>query len=545
VSSLLNARQQRISPIELAAFAASSFFVVYGTLSRSLGVGLLKGSLGCPISPDVANVLPIQPTSDKFEAIVGQSIRRAARFVPGNHNCLSQAIAGKELLRILGRDSQIVIGFEADRKVVRFESHAWLVTDNGIVVGGEIAHQFNPVSIYSSSQPTRESNQVGPREQLILLVRGELRRRLFGEEFGGLSHPDTGIVELASSHRVTGFIANQVYLKESSERLGGVLRGAAKSQAIAGLTQVRDTVEVSSVFKEAGIRHLNIKGASLAVLSSRGMAERGGGDVDILVEEKDVPAAHFLLVNHGFSPKAAFTPMVGEAWKFWAFRDRELTYKRDQLFVDLHWRISKNGGLTADISKQLERSVEVKLGGDQVPSLSLGDALVAAAVHNYLDFCQNLRGLIDIVYLGNNTTIQIPIDTPPGGKQLLADTLEFVRGLLGDDLLQEIPGLPTPSRSGVAYLQKLWHRNSLLPLAEARSTYRGGEIIASLRHALRYGASLKEVLRFTLKVSLAFPDYQKGKKSTSVWSAFFHRAYELFSGRVPHIQARRKSRRGD
>ena len=544
MSSLLNARQQRISPVELAAFVASSFLVVCGTLSRSLGVGLLKGSLGRPISADVAKVLPIQPTSDKFEAIVGQSIRRASRFVPGNHNCLSQAIAGKKLLQILGRESQIVIGFEANRKAVRYESHAWLVTDNGIVVGGEIAHQFNPVSIYSSSQPTRKSQEEVPRDQLILLVRGELRRRLFGEKFEARSNLDPGIVESATSHRVTGFVANQVYLEGSFEEFGEALRGAAKSQAIAGLTQVRDTVAVSSIFKEAGISHLNIKGASLSVLSARGIAERGGGDVDILVDEKDIPAAHLLLVKHGFSPKAAFTPMVGKAWKFWAFRERELTYKRDRLFVDLHWRISKSGGLTSDTSKQLQRSVEVKLGGGQVPTLSLGDALVAASVHNYLDFCHNLRGLLDIVFLGNSTTIQIPIDAPIGGKQLLADTLEFVKGLLGDDLLPEIPGLPSPSRSGVAYLNKLWSRNSLLPLAEAMSTYRGGELISRLRHELRYRASFKEALRFFLKSSLAFPDYQEGKQSTSIRKAFLHRAYELFSGRVPHIQARRESRRG-
>ena len=534
---------RNITVFEFALFATSSIFVIYGTLIRKLGAKSLRESLGRPVALNEVENFPTGPSLDRLELLLGKAVRRAARFIPGNHNCLSQAIAGQKLLGLFGKECHVAIGFDAHRKSERFESHAWLFTPHGVVLGGEVAHNFTPVSVHSNLPISASFQNRSQRDALVRIVKQALNKKLGGERSGSPVTLNSGLLEFASIHRLSGFIAEYTGSEVLQDELSHRLNDAAKVQAIAGLSQVRDSETVSFKFSESGIRHVVIKGATLAVLSGRGMTERGGGDVDILVLQRDIPAAHALLLREGFLPLAAFIPKVGFAWRFWAFRDRELSYQKDGIFVDLHWKVSKNAGLTPNTLVQLERSVPIELGRKHVPSLYAGDALVSAAVHNYLDFCQNLRGILDVVFLARNTSLVIPPDTPPGGKQLLADTLGFASDLLGQDFLTGIGGIPSPSKSGVAYLTKLWRRNSLGPLAEAKSTYPLGELLARLAHELRYHASFKEALRFILKVSLAFPKYEVNQKATTVWGALFHRGYELFSGRIPHIQARENSQR--
>ena len=538
----MTARRSNITPLELALLAASSFFVIYATFSRTFGIDRLRDSLGGTLTADALEQIPAHPTLNKFEILVGKSITRVARLLPGNHNCLSQAIAAKRLLQVFRRESRIVIGLDQNRKSVKFESHAWLITHHGIVVGGEVAHRFTPVSIYSNSQASKEARGNNHLNDLLRITKKGLRKALREEALESIDPLNPAILELVEMHRVSGFIWQHGDFEEAPKQLKVLLSNAAKTQAFSGLTQALQGPEISSIFSEFGIRHVVIKGSTLAVLTGRGMSERGGGDVDLLVQEADVPAAHRLLLHHGFSPKVAFAPREGFAWRFWAFRDRELTYKNERFLVDLHWRVSKNGGLTGNTSAQVQRSVQIEIGGRRLPSLYSGDALIAASVHNYLDFCQNLRGLIDIVFLSNHTNLKIPGDAPREGKQLLADTLEFARALFGRDLIPAIDGLPAPSKKGVAYLLKLWHRNSLLPLVEAKSTYPGSDLFSGLAHALRYNLTFKETLRYFAKVSLAFPAYQEGRETTSIFGALYHRILELVLGKIPHIQARRNSK---
>ncbi|TGR19325.1 lasso peptide biosynthesis B2 protein [Mesorhizobium sp. M8A.F.Ca.ET.202.01.1.1] len=68
--------------------------------------------------------------------LVAWGVAAAARFVPGA-TCLTQALSGQYLLARKGNASNIRIGIERGTGE-QLKAHAWLVSDNHIVLGGSI-----------------------------------------------------------------------------------------------------------------------------------------------------------------------------------------------------------------------------------------------------------------------------------------------------------------------------------------------------------------------------------------------------------------------
>lgn len=66
---------------------------------------------------------------------VAWGVAAAARFVP-YATCLTQALSGQYILARQGNESTIRIGIE--RGTGELKAHAWLVSDNHIVLGGSI-----------------------------------------------------------------------------------------------------------------------------------------------------------------------------------------------------------------------------------------------------------------------------------------------------------------------------------------------------------------------------------------------------------------------
>lgn len=535
----------KITPKSLLFFLLASALVIKSSIEKNLGAGPLRKALGVASPPGFEATSSLNQTTDPLEMLVGKSIRRAAKFVPGTHNCLSQALAGQALLMRLNRSSQIIIGFNPNTKRERFESHAWLLTPSGIVVGGEIAKDFKTVTVYSrpDSQGSSETRNLRTDlNNLLSLTKASLSLQLgLNAKSAKGSMVDFSTMTLAKHHRVSGLIADSELGRQSTFSTVSQHSQALRSEAMSGLRLVHETQQISKLFRDHRIPHLVFKGVALATLSNRNLTARGAGDVDVLIDYLDVPRAHRMLTSAGFRPKVAFEPKEGTMWKFWAFRDRELGYFKDRLILDLHWRIPKNESLTASTVSQLSRATVVSIAEVNVPTLSPGDALVAAAVHNYLDFCQNLRGVMDIVYLANLRNIRIEDDVPDSGKQLLADTLEFVRRLLGEEIIPSLPGIPAASEKRVRYLLKMWEKNAVLPLVQANVKFRGGELLGRFEHTVRYGFSFKEVARFFAKVMLDFPDYHAKGGSTSVFGALSYRFGQLVTGSIPHLRARRES----
>lgn len=64
---------------------------------------------------------------------IAEAIRLAARYLPGS-TCLPQALAAHFLLSLYGHAARFHIGV-ARREDGRFEAHAWVADDSGVLVG--------------------------------------------------------------------------------------------------------------------------------------------------------------------------------------------------------------------------------------------------------------------------------------------------------------------------------------------------------------------------------------------------------------------------
>lgn len=111
-----------------------------------------------PATPPLASLaFPATHELTQTENSISLAAKRASYWLPGEHNCLSQAIAGHAMLTQRGVRAPIVIGMKQAEGSSEWETHAWLVGAHGIVLGGEIAGQFTPTTIYHGRKSARVS----------------------------------------------------------------------------------------------------------------------------------------------------------------------------------------------------------------------------------------------------------------------------------------------------------------------------------------------------------------------------------------------------
>jgi hypothetical protein len=91
--------------------------------------------------------ITIEPSPARYTL----AVTRAARLVPAG--CLPQAIAAHCLLRREGQPSRVVFGVAHD-KDGGLDAHAWLCDDGGILLGGETAKHYRPLTPLRSPRPS-------------------------------------------------------------------------------------------------------------------------------------------------------------------------------------------------------------------------------------------------------------------------------------------------------------------------------------------------------------------------------------------------------
>lgn len=347
--------------------------------------------------------------------------------------------------------------------------------------------------------------------------------------------------EVALHHRVESLLVDHAAELGLEEATLALFMEQARAQHMAGLLLVKSTFAVGELFTRHSFDFLIFKGVPLSVLSGRKPSSRGAGDIDVLIHPRDVPRAHAVLMSEGFRPKIAFAPQDGRAWNFWSFRERELSYRKDGIFIDLHWRVPKNAHHFPDTKAVLARKSEISIGKGSLKTLSPGDSLAACAIHIYLDYCQNLRLFTDLVFLSRLPGNRLPEDLPLPGRQLVSDVLEFARRLLHESVIPQVPGTLDPIERNVQFLQRMWSGNSGLNLLQAGSTSRAGEAVGRFGHWMRYGGSLREILRFASWAFFGFPEAKGHKVTTSFWEALTFRTLQVVSGNLPYLKERRKN----
>lgn len=93
---------------------------------------------------------PKNPKNVDWEYVdrVSESVRNVSKVSPFNFKCLIQSSVGKYFIAQERIDSTIYFGVKKDESQ-NLKAHAWLRVGPKIVLGGEVADQYNVVSRYS------------------------------------------------------------------------------------------------------------------------------------------------------------------------------------------------------------------------------------------------------------------------------------------------------------------------------------------------------------------------------------------------------------
>jgi hypothetical protein len=158
--------------------------------------------------------------------------------------------------------------------------------------------------------------------------------------------------------------------------------------------------QVLQALTDAEIAFLVLKGPALAHAVYPAPGLRAFGDLDVMVRERDMLAAHAVLIEHGLIPRQALDripPKLTSACTTYelVYRDRSTDFVLEMHFDDL-----LNAGLVShDLDGYWERSVLVTLPGEVVRTLSLEDHLLHLCAHMHYHGYVKLNWFSDVAFI--------------------------------------------------------------------------------------------------------------------------------------------------
>lgn len=221
-----------------------------------------------------------------------------------------------------------------------------------------------------------------------------------------LTGPDltpADLVELVVRHRVVGVVAPNAARLGLDDEVAHTLTDLHRREVVKALTMMRSAVLASEALTTAGIDHLVVKGAPLAVLQGRTPTARGGGDVDLWVDRDRVRAAVATLAEAGWTWRGDGIPMSlppgGWHARLSAWFKSEVSLRHGTaLPIDLHWRLGRGWReLPLRFDEAWSRSGPATGVGPTVRTTSPVDSVRHLACHATGDVWAELRHVVDFV----------------------------------------------------------------------------------------------------------------------------------------------------
>jgi hypothetical protein len=220
--------------------------------------------------------------------------------------------------------------------------------------------------------------------------------------------PSEDLLTAIRRHRLELILQGDLLVSALLPQLAGRLNALAKAETMAALGLASLTRELAALFEQAGIPMLVIKGVPLSLQTTGSLTARGRGDLDLLVDPRQVGAAIELLQREGFvlpyGPTCVGDPSLQGHYSRWV--SIELSLRRDhhqqRQWIDLHWHPSHVREVLPrfdDLWKQRER---VKINDQAVVTLPNPWAFVHACCHAMTDRWSSLRHLVDVERLSRS-----------------------------------------------------------------------------------------------------------------------------------------------
>lgn len=191
-----------------------------------------------------------------------------------------------------------------------------------------------------------------------------------------------------------------------------------------------ESLALSDLLREEKLPTLSFKGPELASIAYQDSTLRPFGDIDLLVQLKNVPRVSALLESQGYRLKAE-----GDWERFFV--------KDGGLGIDLHWKLGPEWLPPSDSFEDMwDRSQQVAVGSTTVTTLATEDLLVVMAILLTRDVVRRRQRLIQICDAALLVRSQPSIDWPLvlergqrlGARRMLLFQVALAHLVLGPDL---------------------------------------------------------------------------------------------------------------
>lgn len=180
-------------------------------------------------------------------------------------------------------------------------------------------------------------------------------------------------------------------------------RAIARARSLTGLRLAilyRAVGATLSGLVEAGLDPIVLKGAALGQLVYPDPTMRTFGDLDLLLRERDVLAAHRALLAQGFEADQDPTDLPPRLVPQISVYELKYWHRARQLLVEIHVDDPFSSGLAArDLDGYWLRAVPIDVGGVRVKALSLDDQVLQLCTHAHYHSYMRLNWLSDLAFI--------------------------------------------------------------------------------------------------------------------------------------------------
>jgi Uncharacterised nucleotidyltransferase/Transglutaminase-like superfamily len=291
------------------------------------------------------------------------------------------------------------------------------------------------------------------------------------------------------------------------EEPAAALRVCARENAQTCLGRTAHLILLNHLFQERGIDVRIFKGIPLAITAYQDACLRDVGDIDLLVEEKDIFQAGEILRAQGYErcePQARLTP---RRLRSYLAHQKDFSYEHpgDGVVIDLHWRLFRNRFLPANAGLAEVGQEWLVLGAERIATLPAPRLLLYLCVHGALDGWLRLKWLADIAALLRTMTAEQLASTAELAKKQQALPQFSAACLLCQDLLgNDLPPGCDRRDKRVAHIlrfgERLMTSNQYRPIREQIPSTQWFLNEFRLHSSRRYGLDLMQRSLFRPRV---------------------------------------------
>ena len=282
------------------------------------------------------------------------------------------------------------------------------------------------------------------------------------------------------------------------------LRAAALRNTAQCLLLTAELIKVMDAFGSPGINAIPYKGPVLAVQAYGDIALRQYEDLDIILRQIDLPAAHELMLGLGYRAKFPWI-LSADVPSALVPGDYIYIHEVNQAMVELHTeRSMRHFPVRPDLEDLGRNLVSVSLSGHEIGTFCSEDALTILCIHGSKHFWERISWTVDISEM---------IRSHPGldwskvyrraeslrAQRMLNIGVALAADLLGTALPEEISARVTGDREAVQLAGEIKRRSlsrELPPLGPAaRFRFRRNMVPSAIRgwrYALRLATAPAE-----------------------------------------------------